>query len=219
MPLEAQAQEHAVVQSPQNQTQPNQQQQNQPPLNQTPFAIARLEEAARVIRQANNELPALRRRLERNMEFKARAREIYGDLQNQQRRLRGALNAAALALLEAEQDELASRSVKLSQSIKGFNLMTPDYSKLCAAVNGFLASLAIIDLVGSPILGGGDAATANFGADVHVGTHEGGYSDALTQSQATNNRIIGRLMNNVRMGYYPTCTENIEHIVRGIEPP
>ena len=39
------------------------------------------------------------------------------------------------------------------------------------------------------------------------------------QTQTTNKSIIGRLMNNVRMGYYPTCLDNMAHIVRGIAFP
>ena len=34
-----------------------------------------------------------------------------------------------------------------------------------------------------------------------------------------NAAVIGRLMNNVRMGYYPTDPENISHILRGIRFP
>jgi len=35
----------------------------------------------------------------------------------------------------------------------------------------------------------------------------------------TNAAVIGRLMNNVRMGYYPTDPDNITHILRGIRFP
>jgi hypothetical protein len=41
----------------------------------------------------------------------------------------GGLDTAALSLMEAEQDEPASHTVKLGQSIKSFNLLTPDYTK------------------------------------------------------------------------------------------
>ena len=108
---------------------------SQPAKKQAPYAIVKLGESARIIRQAISELPTLRKRLERNKEAKAKAREIYGDMQNQHRRLLGALEAAALSLHETEQDELANHSVKLGQSIKSFSLMTPDYTKLCTAFN------------------------------------------------------------------------------------
>lgn len=168
---------------------------------QVPFAIARLEDSARIIRQSINELPALRKRLEKNMDTKSKARDIYGDIQNQHRRLLSAIDAAALSLLEAEQDELASHSVKLGQSIKSYNLMTPDYTKLCEVLGAYLSRLPIED----------PFASSN--------TLEAIASNDNNETQTTNNRVIGRLMNNVRMGYYPTCTDNLAHIVRGLDYP
>ncbi|MBQ9719977.1 MAG: class I SAM-dependent methyltransferase [Oscillospiraceae bacterium] len=47
-----------------------------------------------------------------------------------------------------------------------------------------------------------------------------GFAEQLPESQDTvNAQVIGRLMNNVRMGYYPTDPENIECILRGIKFP
>ena len=47
-----------------------------------------------------------------------------------------------------------------------------------------------------------------------------GFAEQLPESQDTvNAQVIGRLMNNVRMGYYPTDPENIEHILRGLKFP
>jgi hypothetical protein len=158
--------------------------------NQTPYAIVKLEESARIIRQSINELPALRKRLEKNKDDKTKARDVYGDLQNQHRRLLTAFDTAALSLLESEQDELASYTAKLRGSINAFKLMTPDFTKLCMALTGYLSKLPL---------------------------SEPGETDS--EAQTTNNRIIGRLMNNVRMGYYPTCTDNLAHVVNGIEFP
>jgi len=170
---------------------------NQTQQTEIPYAIVKLEEAARIIRQSINELPILRKRLEKNIDVKPKAREIYGDLQNQHRRLLGAFDTVALSLLEIEQDELANHSVKLGQSIKSFNLMTPDYTKLCEALNSYLSRLPFID-------------SGEINADCDITTQE---------AKATNNRIIGRLMNNVRMGYYPTCTDNLVRVVDGIDFP
>jgi len=150
---------------------------------QTPYALAKLKEAARVVKQAVSELPNLRKRLEKHKGNKPKAREVYGDLQQQYARLLGALNSAALSLMEMDEQDTADFTVKLSRSIKGFNLMTPDYTKLCAALSGYLAKLPI------------------------------------AESQTTNAAVIGRLMNNVKMGYYPTDLEHISHIARGIEFP
>ena len=168
---------------------------------QIPYAVAKIEESARIIKHSISDLPILRNRLERNREGnKTKARDIYGDLQNRHSRLLTALDAATLSLLEAEQDELAGSFAKLAQSVKSFNLMTPDYTKLCGVLNNYLVKLPAFDL---------DQDDVNL--DI--------ISDTSTETKTTNNRIIGRLMNNVRMGYYPTCPDNMTHITRGIEFP
>ena len=172
---------------------------NQPIKKQAPYAIVKLGESARIIRQVISELPTLRKRLERSKEAKVKAREIYGDMQNQHRRLLGALEVAALSLHEAEQDELANHSVKLGQSIKAFNLMTPDYTKLCTAFNNYLLGLPL--------------------ADPEEEAPNDEDDETANEAQTTNNRIIGRLMNNVRMGYYPTCIDNLAHILNGMDFP
>lgn len=153
---------------------------------QVPFALAKMGEAARVIKQSINELPLIRTRLEKYKGNKRKAREVYTDLGQQHSRLLGAFGTLTLALSEMGLVELADYSVKLSQSIKGFNLMTPDYSKLCTALNGYLAKLPI---------------------------------DDTPETKTTNAAIIGRLMNNVKLGYYPTDLEHINHMARGIEFP
>lgn len=115
-----------------------------PPENsQQYYAIAKLEEAARAVKQAANELPLLRKRLEKFKENKSKAREIYNDLKQQREKLLSALNTSVLSLLETEQSELVEYSVKLSNSVKAFNLMTPDYSKFCAVLSDYLAKLPI----------------------------------------------------------------------------
>lgn len=157
-----------------------------PDNNQTHYAIAKLEESARVIKQSANELPLIRKRLDRYKDSKSKAREVYTDLGQQHGRLLSALGTSALALSEMELTEIASYSVKLSQSVKGFNLMTPDYTKLCAALNGYLGKLPVSD---------------------------------TPEAKTTNAAIIGRLMSQVKMGYYPTDLEHIRHMAYGIEFP
>lgn len=47
-----------------------------------------------------------------------------------------------------------------------------------------------------------------------------GFAEKLPESQDTvNAQVIGRLMNNVRMGYYPTDPDNIDLILKGIRFP
>jgi len=151
-----------------------------------PYALVKLEEAARVIRQSLNELPTLRKRLDKHKDDKAKARELYGDIKQQHVRLLASLDTAALSLLEIDLPDEADYTIKLGQSIKSFNLMTPDYNKLCAVLTNYLGKLPLQDAV---------------------------------EGKTTNASIIGRLMNSVKMGYFPTELEHINHIVRGIEFP
>lgn len=109
------------------------------------YAAVKLEEAARTIQQEINELPVLRRRIDSYKENKEKARETYNDLQQHHGRLLSAFETAALSLLEMELSELAAHSVKLGRSIKAFNLMTPDYSKLCAVLSDHLTKLPLSD--------------------------------------------------------------------------
>lgn len=45
------------------------------------------------------------------------------------------------------------------------------------------------------------------------------FADSLPDNQTTNAAVIGRLMNNIRMGYYPTNLDHVELITRGIAFP
>ena len=150
------------------------------------YAVVSLSESARAVIQYINELPILRKRLEKNRDNKDKTHEIYLELQQQRVKLSDALRAAVLPLLEMELPDLADYSVKLSQSVRAFNLMTPDYGKLCSALTGYIAKLPVSD-----------------------------QPDAKT----TNAAVIGRLMNNVKMGYYPTEPEHINILKHGIEFP
>ena len=45
------------------------------------------------------------------------------------------------------------------------------------------------------------------------------FADSLPDNQTTNAAVIGRLMNNIRMGYYPTDLDHVELITQGIAFP
>jgi len=111
--------------------------------NQTPYAVAKLEESARIVRQAASEFAPLRKKLDKLKSNKPKAHEAYADLQQQFVRLKNALDASTLALLEMELPDMAGYSAKLTRAVKGFNLMTPDYGKLCAALSDYLAKLPV----------------------------------------------------------------------------
>ena len=46
-----------------------------------------------------------------------------------------------------------------------------------------------------------------------------GFAAQLPVDGTTNARVVGRLMNNIRMGYYPTDPDNISLILKGIQVP
>lgn len=47
----------------------------------------------------------------------------------------------------------------------------------------------------------------------------GAFAKALPVNKTTNAAVVGRLMNHIRLGYYPTDPENISLIIRGIQFP
>ncbi len=109
------------------------------------YALVKLQESVRAVRQAVNEFPVLRRRIDKYQGNRAKAREAYNDLKQQHGRVLSALRYAALSLLEMELPQMADYSVKLSESIKAFNLMTPDYTRLCGFLSDYLEKLPIAE--------------------------------------------------------------------------
>jgi len=112
---------------------------------QTHYAVVKLEEAARTVKQAVNEFTPLRKKLDKFKNNTPKAQEAYTDLQQQFSKVKNALDTSTLALLEMELPDVADYSAKLTQAVKGFNPMTPDYSKLCAALSDYLAKLPLSD--------------------------------------------------------------------------
>lgn len=129
----------------------------------------------------------------KNEKTAEKAQEIYQDLRQQRARLSAALDSAVLSLLEMELKETADYSIKLNRSVRSFNLMTPDYSRLFAVLADYLAKLTAASVSGN------DTADAANTADI---------------SSTTSAAVIGRLMSNVKMGYYPTDPEHIRYLAR-----
>jgi hypothetical protein len=155
----------------------------QPERKEQYFALEKLTAARSTILKGSGELLTNRAKVEKYRETDLqRAQEAYQELQKTQRRILSALSDAQLALLETEEDDLASTAGKLHQGLAGFNLMSRAYKPVYEVLTGF--------------------------------------AEKLPETQDTvNAAVIGRLMNNVRMGYYPTDPENIGHILRGIQFP
>ena len=155
----------------------------QPERGEQYFVLEKLATARAAILKSCPDLLTNRAKVEKYREADLqRAQEAYQELQKTQKRILSALSDAQLALLETEEDDLASTAGKLHQGLVGFNLMSRAYKPVYEVLTGF--------------------------------------AEKLPETQDTvNAAVIGRLMNNVRMGYYPTDPENIDHILQGIQFP
>lgn len=145
-----------------------------------------------MVRQMIQELPILRKRLEQWKGERKKAREVYQDLQQQRGRLSAAIDSAVLSLLEMGWMDLADVSIRLNQSVRSFNLMTPDYTRLCTVLSEYLLKLPFADTSGP---------------------------DAANTTNTTSAAVIGRLMADVKMGYYPTDLKHVGFLSRGIGFP
>lgn len=148
------------------------------------YAMEQLETAKRLILQTCIELPQIRAEVEKTLKTSRKnAKDWYSVLISLHKKLLEALKNCRLALLEAEQEQLANTTLGLIKSVSEFNLMTPDYTKLIAVLQQ--------------------------------------YSTMLPDEQDTkvNAKIIGRLMNNVRLGYYPTDLTHIQMLAESIVFP
>lgn len=148
------------------------------------YAIDRLEQAKRTILLAKEEMPAARKKIEKQLQKDPNgAKDWYQTLQSQQARLLGALDSCRLSLVEMELPDLAAAALSLEKAVAKFRLSTPDYSRFCDTLEAFVK----------------------------------GMPDA--NDKTTSTAIIGRMMNNVKMGFYPTDPEHVKLITKGIEFP
>ena len=148
------------------------------------YAVDRLEQAKRTILLAKEEMPAARKKIEKQLQKDPNgAKDWYQTLRSQQGRLLAALEDCRLSLLEMELPDLAAAALSLRGAVAKFQLSTPDYSRFCDTLSAFVK----------------------------------GMPD--TEDKTTSAAIIGRLMNHVKLGFYPTDPEHVKLITRGIEFP
>ena len=84
-------------------------------------------------------------------------------------------------------------------------LMEVEEYKLAAAAGQLHAGLAHFDLMSTAYKPVYDALC--------------GFAGSLPVSGTTNAAVVGRLMNNIKLGYYPTDPDNIALLLRGIQFP
>jgi len=150
------------------------------------YAMTRLGECGRVFQSAMTEMPAKRQSIEKHKQKGniEKAKDSYKDLQNQHNKLLDAIVNAKLFLSEVELENEAVYAGNMYNAVKGFNLMTADYTKFIGAIGSLSEKLPSQDT-----------------------------------NETTNARVIGRLMNNVKMGYYPTDLAHIALMQKAVEFP
>lgn len=108
------------------------------------------------------------------------AQEVYKELESMKAGLTENVQALRLLFCECDIQDGAEFAAKLYPAVRKFNLMTPDYTQLMAAVR---------------------------------------HMRGLIPEQTTDASKVGRLMNNIRLGYYPTDLEHIKLIKAGLTFP
>ena len=85
------------------------------------YAIDRLEQAKRTILLAKEEMPAARKKIEKQLQKDPNgAKDWYQTLQSQQARLLGALDSCRLSLVEMELPDLAAAALSLEKAVANF---------------------------------------------------------------------------------------------------
>lgn len=110
-----------------------------------------------------------------------RAKDTYEDLESLKVKLLEIIKELRLLFSEAEMPSGAEFSNSLYGAVKGFNIMTPDYSKLNSALSQLFSY--------------------------------------IPKTEKATSELIGHLMNNVKMGYYPTDLEHVKRIKEALTFP
>ena len=106
------------------------------------YALDALKDAGERAEASVSEMAALREKLEKYMEKdRKRAKNIHTALKKQKAELVKNLSEMPLPLLEIGMEELSAYTWKLIASVKAFQIMTPDYSKLENAVKNLTSKL------------------------------------------------------------------------------
>jgi methylase of polypeptide subunit release factors len=161
----------------------------QEPLEGTPYAWEKLMSAKRGIAQLVPEMKKMREKIEKILPV---SKERAREIYEELLKLHGKL-----------QDEISSCRLCLSEME-----LTQESAMAAGVHRGVKAFVPMTP----------DYAQFAAGIEGFLSRLPGGDEDEES-GKRTNAAIIGRLMNFVRMGYYPTDLDHIEQIVRGIEFP
>ncbi len=152
-------------------------------MNERYYVIDQFAEADSSLTSIIEAMPIKRKAIDvyRQKNSMQRAKDTYTDLEGLKKKLLAIVKNLRLLFSEAEITEGAEFANKLYVSVKGFNLMTPDYTKLMSAISAL--------------------------------------KEFIPQTEKANAKVIGNLMNNVKMGYYPTDLAHVRLIKAALTFP
>lgn len=120
---------------------------------QTHYALAALAAKRQAIVKLAAAMTSGRAKVESHMAAdRTLAHEHYAALKEAHARLADEINECRPHLAETGSDGLAAHAASLAASLAGFNLMTPDYGPLTAAMRGFADSLPAKDTADASVI-------------------------------------------------------------------
>ncbi len=147
------------------------------------YVLDRFADLDSSLKSITEALPIKRRAIEEYSQRNKvqRAKDTYADLIELKVKLLNLIRDLRLLFSEAEITDGAYFANNLYGAVKGFNVMTPDYTKFMSA----LSALA----------------------------------EYIPHTEKANSKVIGHLMNNVKMGYYPTDLNHVSLIKASLKFP
>lgn len=140
------------------------------------YALDKFEEFDKTLTGIIEAMPIKRRAINLYMQkgHKQRAKDVYTDLEQEKKKLLDVSNDLSLLFAECDMQDSCEFANRLYSSVKNFNLMIPDYTKLVEALEKL--------------------------------------KEMIPKNEKVNARVVGHLMNEIRMGYYPTDLYHVDMI-------
>lgn len=147
------------------------------------YALDKFEELERMLAGINEAMPLKRKAIDIYMQKgqSQRAKDTFLELEEVKKKLLDTVMNLSLLFSECDMQTNADFANRLYASVKQFNLMTPDYTKLMDAITSVKGN--------------------------------------IPKNEKVNAKVVGHLMNEIRMGYYPTDSEHVRMIKAGLVFP
>ena len=152
-------------------------------MSESYYAIEKFAEAERSLVSIIEAMPIKRKAIDIYKEKNnvQRAKDTFTELESTKRKLLDTIRELGLLFSECDMSDASAFANKLYGSVKSFNLLTPDYTKLIFAVETLRKQ--------------------------------------IPKTETVDATLIGRLMNNVKMGYYPTDISHVKMMKNALKFP